>query len=263
MSELIIEEFQQGVLTLALNRPQQRNALDSALCDALVIATQRAEIREDVSVVVLKGSQGVFCVGGDIKTMGTVDPSDSSVLDQTQSLRRRMEAARTLHEMSKPTIALIQGAAVGAGLALALACDIRIAAKSSILSTAFVGVGLSGDYGGSWFLNQLVGPAKARELYFTSQRLGAEEALTMGLINKMVADDQVEQAAQMFALTLANGPRIALAHMKQNFNLAQSGSLSDCLDAEARSHVLCAVSDDHREAAAAFLQKRTPVFQGR
>lgn len=263
MSELVLEQFHQGVLTLTLNRPLQRNALDSALCDALAAATQRAQDNSEVTVVVLQGAGGMFCVGGDVKGMGCVDPSEASIREQTQALRRRMDAARNLHDMAKPSIALIQGAAAGAGLALALACDLRIAAESAKLNTAFIGVGLSGDYGGSWFLQQLVGPAKARELYFTSPRLTAAEALTMGLVNRVVADDQAEQAAQSLAASLASGPSVALAYMKHNLNLAQHATLSECLDAEARHHVLCAVSDNHREAAAAFAQKRSPVFRGR
>lgn len=263
MNDLVLEHLDQGVLTLTLNRPKQRNALDSALCDALAAATERAEADTQVAVVVLQGAGGMFCVGGDVKGMGSVDSCESNIREQTLALRRRMDAARCLHDMPKPSIALIQGAAAGAGLALALACDMRIASESAKMSTAFIGVGLSGDFGGSWFLHQLVGPARARELYFTSPRLSAAEAMAMGLVNRVVADDQVEHATQSLARSLARGPSVALAHMKRNLTLAQHASLSDCLNAEARHHVQCAVTDDHREAAAAFAQKRTPIFQGR
>ena len=263
MTELVLESLDQGVLTLTLNRPAQRNALDYDLCYALESATARAEANDDAAVIVLQGAGGFFCVGGDVKGMGAVEGSAASVQAHTRTLRRRMDAARRLHEMPKPTIALVQGAAAGAGLALALACDFRVVAESAKFSTAFIGVALSGDYGGTWFLTRLVGPAKARELYLLSPRLDAEQALAQGLVHRVLPDAQAEQAAQDLAAGLARGPRIALAHMKANLLLAEHASLAHSLDAEASRHVLSAVTDDHREAAAAFAHKRAAIFTGR
>jgi 2-(1,2-epoxy-1,2-dihydrophenyl)acetyl-CoA isomerase len=189
--------------------------------------------------------------------------ADASLEQRAQQLRKRMETARWLHEMPKPTIARIGGAAAGAGLSLALACDMRIACKSAKFTTAFGRVGYSGDFGGSYFLTQLVGTAKARELYYTAEVLDADSALALGMLNRVVADDQLDAETQQLAQSIADGPRIALAYMKRNMNAAESGSLKDLLDLEAWHHSRCALTEDHKEAARAFVEKRRPVFKGR
>src|SRR6185437_1518065 len=182
---------------------------------------------------------------------------------RSDALRASMEASRLLHEMPKPTIAMLNGVAAGAGMSLALACDLRIAGRSARMTTAFAKVGLSGDYGGTWFLTQLVGPAKARELYFTSPVLGAAEAEALGLINRSVTDGALEGETRSLALSLARGPRATLGYIKQNMNLAERASISDVMDAEALRHTRCTETEDHREAAAAFVEKRAPAFKGR
>jgi 2-(1,2-epoxy-1,2-dihydrophenyl)acetyl-CoA isomerase len=174
-----------------------------------------------------------------------------------------MEVSRWLHEMPKPTIAKVHGAAAGAGLSLALACDLRVAADSARFATAFARVGYSGDFGGSWFLTQLVGTAKARELYYTARIVDAAEALALGLVNRVVPDAQLEDETQALAARLAHGPRVALRYMKRNMNAAETGSLKDCLDLEAWHHTRTGFTEDHREAAKAFVDKREPVFRGR
>jgi 2-(1,2-epoxy-1,2-dihydrophenyl)acetyl-CoA isomerase len=174
-----------------------------------------------------------------------------------------MEVSQALHEVPVPTIAAIRGPAAGAGLSLALACDLRVASETARLITAFRNVALSGDFGGSWFLTKLVGPAKARELYFTADRVEAEEALSLGLVNKVVPDDELESAAMELAKRLADGPRVALSYMKKNLNAALTQPLAQVLDMEAVGHSRCSWTEDHKEAAAAFVEKRQPVFQGR
>jgi 2-(1,2-epoxy-1,2-dihydrophenyl)acetyl-CoA isomerase len=174
-----------------------------------------------------------------------------------------MEVSRWLHEMPKPTIAMVRGAAAGAGLSLALACDMRVAADSARFATAFARVGYSGDFGGSYYLTQLVGTAKARELYFTADILGAEEALRLGLVNRVVPDARLEEETMALAARIARGPRIALRYMKRNMNAAENGTLKDLLDLEAWHHTRCGLTEDHREAAKAFVEKREPVFRGR
>jgi 2-(1,2-epoxy-1,2-dihydrophenyl)acetyl-CoA isomerase len=186
-----------------------------------------------------------------------------SAAEATARLRSRMEVSRILHELPKPTIAMINGPAAGAGLAFALACDLRIAGASARLVTAFVKVGLSGDFGGSFFLTRLVGTAKARELYFTGRPVDAEEALSIGLVNRVVPDDQLGDATMQLARTLAQGPQIALSLMKRNMNCAESDGLAQLLDMEAANMVQAARTEDHREAARAFVEKRAPVFIGR
>jgi 2-(1,2-epoxy-1,2-dihydrophenyl)acetyl-CoA isomerase len=174
-----------------------------------------------------------------------------------------MEVSRILHELSKPTIAMINGPAAGAGLALALACDLRIAGASARLVTAFVRVGFSGDFGGSYFLTRLVGTARARELYFTGRPVDADEALSLGLVNRVVADEELATATTELARSLAQGPIVALSLMKRNMNCAENGSLAELLDMEAANQVQTGRTEDHREAAQAFVEKRPPVFTGR
>jgi 2-(1,2-epoxy-1,2-dihydrophenyl)acetyl-CoA isomerase len=165
--------------------------------------------------------------------------------------------------MPKPTIAALPGAAAGAGLSLALACDLRIMASTAILTTAFARVGFSGDYGGTYFLTQLVGSAKAREMYFLSDRVSAQEALQLGLTNWVCEPDELADKTREIALRLASGPTVAYRYMKENLNRAMTGDMNDCLDLEATHHVHCGQTEDHREATKAFVAKREPVFQGR
>jgi 2-(1,2-epoxy-1,2-dihydrophenyl)acetyl-CoA isomerase len=174
-----------------------------------------------------------------------------------------MEASRLLHEMPKPTIAMLNGVAAGAGLSLALACDLRIAGRSARMTTAFAKVGLSGDYGGTWFLTQLVGTAKARELYFLSDVLDAARIEALGLANRVVADEALGGETMALAERLASGPAVALRYMKRNLNVAVHGTLADGLDSEAYGMLRSRASEDHREAAKAFVEKRPPVFRGR
>ena len=156
-----------------------------------------------------------------------------------------------------------QGFCAGAGLSLALACDLRVMASTAIMTTAFAKVGFSGDYGGTYFLTQLVGAAKARELYFLSDRVDAAEALRLGLANWVVEPEDLAAKAREVALRLANGPTIALRYMKENLNRAMAGDWDDCMDLEATHHVHCGQTHDHKEAAKAFVEKRQPVFEGR
>ncbi len=166
--------------------------------------------------------------------------------------------------MPKPVIAALPGAAAGAGLSLALACDLRVAAESAILTTAFAKVGFSGDYGGTFFMTQLIGAAKARELYYLSDRVDAKEAERLGLVNRVVADAALESETRALATRIASGATIAYRYMKENIGRALSGaSLEECLDMEATHHVHTGLTQDHRDAAQAFVEKRTPVFTGR
>ena len=164
--------------------------------------------------------------------------------------------------MPKPTIASLPGAAAGAGLSLALACDLRIMARTAIMTTAFARVGFSGDYGGTYFLTQLVGSAKARELYYLSDRVSADEALRLGLANWVCEADELAAKTREIARRLAQGPTVAYRYMKENLNRAMAGDVDNCLDLEATHHIHCGQTEDHREATKAFVEKREPVFKG-
>jgi 2-(1,2-epoxy-1,2-dihydrophenyl)acetyl-CoA isomerase len=238
--------------------------LNAALCIALAEQLRRATTDTAVRAVVLTGAGETFSVGGDVKAMNEGTGRDAPESERIAALRARMEASRFLHEMPKPTIAAIEGPAAGAGLSLALACDFRICGRNAKLTTAFAKVGLSGDYGGTYFLPRIVGPAKARELYLLSPVLTGEEAKAIGLVTEVAEPGHALETAIACAGPLAEGPTVTLGKIKQNLALsAGGGSLTQCFDQEARNHVHCATTVDHKEAAAAFVAKRKPVFVGR
>jgi len=259
-----------GVATLTMNRRERRNAMSGAMVSALAAALLKCETDQAVAVVVLTGAGGAFCAGGDVKGMadGTGGGSTASAgadIDSrihAQRINQRGTAGK-LHKMPKPTIAALPGAAAGAGLSLALACDLRIAADNAVLTTAFARVGFSGDYGGTYFLTQLVGSAKARELYYLSDRIDAKEALRLGLVNWVVPADRLVTETATLAHRIARGPRVAYRYMKENLNRATAGEVDDCLDLEATHHIHSGMTEDHREAARAFVEKREPMFKGR
>jgi 2-(1,2-epoxy-1,2-dihydrophenyl)acetyl-CoA isomerase len=183
--------------------------------------------------------------------------------DQIAGLRRSQRAVSlALHQFPKPVVAVLPGAAAGAGLSIALAADLRVAAERALIVTAFANVGASGDFGGSWFLTHLVGTAKAKELYLTSPRLTAREAMAIGMVNAVLADDGFEESALDWCRRIAAGPPIAQQLMKENLNRAIVSDLATALDAEATGMVRSMSTADHREAAAAFVEKRSPVFTG-
>jgi 2-(1,2-epoxy-1,2-dihydrophenyl)acetyl-CoA isomerase len=264
MGQDLLEVVKDGVAVLTLNRPDRLNAMSGPMLDALLEALPRLADDADVGVVVLTGAGRAFCAGGDVKAMAEGREFGGTTLEEkAQALRSRMEVSRWLHEMPKVTIAMVRGAAAGAGLSLALACDLRVASDTARFATAFARVGYSGDFGGSWYLTQLVGSAKARELYYTADIVDAPQALALGIVNRVVPDARLEDETMELAARLARGPRIAYHYMKRNFNAAESGTLKDSLDLEAWHHTRCGFTEDHREAAKAFVEKREPVFKGR
>ena len=258
-----------GVALLVMNRPERRNALSDEMLRGLAAALRDAETAGDVRCIVLTGAGGAFCSGGDVKGMAAGTGGNRGIglsLDERihrQRLSQRETAGR-IFRMPKPVIASLPGAAAGAGLSLALACDLRIAAESAVITTAFAKVGFSGDYGGSYFLTQLVGAAKARELYYLSDRVDAKEAERLGLVNRVVPDAALAAETRALADRLASGATVAFRYMKENLHRALEGaSLEECLDLEATHHVHTGLTEDHREAAKAFVEKRTPTFKGR
>lgn len=267
-TEDLLASLQDGVLTLTLNRPEARNAMSREMTTALGAQLVDAELNPQVRCIVLTGAGRGFCAGGDVKGMaadgdGTVGDNTIDYAIHRQRINQRGTAGR-LYSMPKPTLAALPGAAAGAGLSLALACDMRIMARNAIMTTAFARVGFSGDYGGTYFMSQLVGTAKARQLYYLSERVSADEALQLGLTNWVCEAEELEAKTQEIAAQLAAGPSVAYRYMKENFARAiSSGDLDDCLDLEATHHVHCGQTEDHRNATKAFVEKREPVFQGR
>lgn len=265
----LLVQVDDGVAVLTMNRPERRNALSDSMISAMGRALADLEVDDEVGSIVLTGAGGAFCAGGDVKAMnersgGTRSDRPAS-LDERIHLQRLSQRATSgrLHEMPKPTIAAIPGPAAGAGLSLALACDLRYASERAILTTAFARVAFAGDYGGTWFLTRLVGPAKARELYFLSPRIDATQAESLGIVNAVFPDDKLEDEVMAVARRLAAGPRVAYRYMKENLNRAILGELGECLDMESAHHNRTGLTEDHREAAAAFVEKREPLFKGR
>ena len=263
MSDDLLETIEDGIATVTMNRPEARNAFTAEMMAGLTEAFNRLAADTSVRVVVLTGAEGAFCSGGDVKSFaanaGAKVNLDARILD----LRNRMDVSRVLHEMPKPTLAVIPGPAAGAGFSLAMACDMRIAADTAKITTAFSKVGLSGDFGGSFFLTKLLGAAKARELYFTGEVVSGKEAAAIGMVSKSVPDEELPKAAAAMAKHLASLPTVAVGYMKKNLNTALEGSLSDVLDWEATNMVRSFETEDHRGAAKAFVEKRAPVFNGR
>jgi len=264
----LLGEIDDGVLTLTMNRPEARNAMSGEMTAAMSEQLASAELNPEVRCIVLTGAGKGFCAGGDVKGMaasgdGTVGSNTIDGAIHRQRVNQRATAGK-LFGMPKPTIAALPGAAAGAGLSLALACDLRVMASNAIMTTAFGRVGFSGDYGGTFFMSQLVGTAKARELYFLSDRVSAEEALRLGLTNWVCDADELAAKTKEIADRLAKGPTVAYRYMKENFARAiSSGDVDDCLDLEATHHVHCGQTEDHRNATKAFVEKKEPVFQGR
>ena len=261
--ELLIERAD-GVALLTMNRPDQLNALGGDMLPLLLRTLGAVATDAEVGCVVLTGAGRGFSAGGDMKARATGErPLPATPEAGADTLRARMECSRLLHEMPKPTIAMLNGVAAGAGMSLALACDMRIAGESARMTTAFARMGFSGDFGGHWFLSRLVGPARARELYFTSAMLDAARMEALGLANRVVPDARLRDEAMALARELGAGPLVAWRYMKRNMKAAEEGSLADALDAEAIGMMRCRETEDHREALRAFAEKRAPVFTGR
>ncbi len=270
MSEHLVETFEGGIATLTMNRPEARNAMSGEMMAAMSEAVPRLASDPEVRCVVLTGAGNAFCAGGDVKGFAARNAGAGggrgrgpSIEQAAYGLRQGMEVSRQLHEMPKPTLAVIPGACAGAGLSLALACDLRVAVSDAKLTTAFARIGASGDYGGSWFLPRLVGAAKARELYFLSDVISGEEAAELGLVNHAWPREAFEARAAELAARLAASPTVALGFMKRNLNAADHAALPDVLDLEADHMTRSMRTEDHKAAAQAFVDKRPPQFSGR
>lgn len=262
-------EIRDRVATITLNRPEKRNALGDRLSPAFRQALLDVELRPDVGCVLVTGEGRAFCSGGDVGGMGAGagaedDGPRMSVDERVADLTRRQEALTLrLYELAKPTVAALPGAAAGAGCSIALACDLRVASPNAFLVTGFARIGLSGDYGASWLLNRLLGQGKAKELMFLGERISAEAALGLGLVNAIFPEASFREDAFAYARRLAHGPTLALSRMKRNLNRAPDQDLRASLALEAEHMIASFQTDDAKEAIRAFGEKREPVFRAR
>jgi len=257
-------EIRDRVAVITLNRPDARNALSDHLTPALRRMIKQCGDDPNVGALLITGAGTAFCAGGDVKGMGSNSNKKEMTFEERLADLRTKQRTLTgaLVAVRKPTVAALPGPAAGAGMALALACDIRIAAESAIMSTGYARVGLTGDYGIAWLLTRLVGTSRARELMFLSERIEARRCEMLGLVNRVVADAELRENAFALAKSLAEGPSIALARIKDNLDHAVSANFLDSMDHEAENMVRSARTTDHKEAVRAFIDKRKPVFVG-
>ena len=271
----ILTRLDDGILSVTLNRPASLNGLTISMTRELNDRLREAAASPAVRVVVLTGAGRAFCAGGDIKEFDAIDRNDAEwvkwkddpvwndIDTSAERTRRASEGPLLLHAMPKPTIAMVRGACVGAAVALAAASDFRIVSDTAFFSTAFARIGISGELGASYYLSKLVGVAKARELFFFADRVPADEALRIGLVNKVVPDAGLEQEVASFARRLADGPPLAYRFIKANLNAAETHTAEEMVAMEAQNQVRVLRSADAKEAIAAFFEKRTPRFTGR
>ncbi len=263
-SELLVRD--DGRLRLiTLNRPDRMNALTPDLHHRLQEAVVAAANDPDVGAVALTGAGRAFCAGGDVRKSAegaAKAKRPESVEERADAVIAHGRTAITLHRMGKPTIALVNGAAAGSGMALALACDIRIMSADAVMRTSYARIGLSGDLGLSYFLQRLAGPAKAAELLFLNEKLGADICEKLSLANHVMSSAEFSVEALAIAKRLAQGPTVAFRCMKQNLHMAASGSLEQTIEREAYNTARCVRTQDVKEATLAFREKRDPEFKG-
>jgi len=274
MTSPILSSHDQGILTLRLNNPEVRNALSQPMGAQLQRELRDAANDPGVRVVVLTGVGEAFCAGADVSKLGVLDPNDkvsakwagdpimSGMEQRSLRIKGNGETATLLHTMGKPTVAMVRGPAAGAGLSMAIACDFRFASPTAMFTSAFSRIGASGDLGCAYYLQQLVGPTKAREILMLSDKIDADEALRIGLVSKVFPDDELETETMAFARRLADGPPIALRYIKANLVAAEGFNMDAYLDQEARNIMRCFQTEDSKEAIQAFKEKRSPVFKG-
>src|SRR5581483_4513731 len=254
-------ELTENVAWLTLNRPESMNAMSTDMMSGLTEALDRCTNDDDIRAVVLTGAgERAFCAGGDVKGMasrgeGRGNGAAPTVEDRIAGLLRGMrQTSLVLHTMPKPTLACVNGFAMGAGLSLALSCDLRTMADTAQMGTAFAGVALAGDYGGTWFMTRLIGAAKTRQLYYLNERVKSDEALALGLVNRVAPAAELRNATQELAAQIASGPTKTFSMMKENLVLAEHADLETLLQQEAKYQIMSGTTADHREAAQAFVE---------
>ena len=254
------------VAVITLNRPDARNSLSDELTPALRTMIRTCGENREVGALLITGAGTAFCSGGDVKGMGANRDPKKQAMTYEEKVADLQERQRLLTgalvAVRKPTIAALPGPAAGAGLAIALACDIRIAAQSAFISTGYAKIGLSGDYGIAWLLTRLVGTSRARELMFTAEKVDAARCEAIGLFNRVVPDERLQDEAFALARSFAEGPALALHYMKDNLDEALEVDFDTARDREAERLVRLTSTADHREAVQAFIEKRKPEFNG-
>lgn len=261
--DIILTSVEDRVATITFNRPDRLNALSHELITKSIETLMRWEEDPNVAVVVVTGAGRAFCAGGDISGMARENAQPQPLEDRIDWLRRAQRISALLYQMPKVTIASVNGFAMGAGLGVCLACDLRIASDQAKFGTAYAKVGYGGDFGVTWLLTQYAGAPKAKELLFTADPIDAPEALRLGLLNRVVPGESLAADTKAMATRLAAGPLVSYRYMKANVNMATTVDFRTMLDREPETHMRCGQTEDHREGVQAFLEKRTANFRGR
>ena len=263
MSELLFEKAG-GIATITLNRPDAGNAFTTEMLEAWDAALRECILDDAVRCVVLTGAGRIFCSGGDVKRMARVAAGGQTAWDRGQYLVNHVHRIPlTVQELDKPYLVAVNGAATGAGMDMALMGDLRFAAESARFAESYIKVGFVAGDGGAWMLPRLIGTPKALEMLWTGDFVGAEEAERIGLVNKVLPDDQLLSHTMAVAERLASGPTVAIRLMKRMVRQGATSSFAEALTFAASCTGVVAGTEDYKEATAAFAEKRKPVFKGR
>ena len=262
MSEHILIEKKNNILHIRFNRPDSKNAITRDMFELLLNTLEGCKKDHNLRAIFLTGEGDAFSAGGDVKDMATKE-DNSSLEEKTNSLRRIMGVSELLYTLPIPTISIINGAAAGAGFAIALACDMRIATQNAKFVTAFSKIAFSGDFGGSYFLTKIIGTAKARELFYLSEVIDAEKAKNLGIVNNIIDSNEIDEYTVSLKNKFKDLAPIAIKYMKKNLNIAEVGDLNLSLNQEALHMMICSETEDHKNAAKAFVNKEKVVFQGK
>ena len=264
MSEaVILTRIVDRVATLTFNRPEKLNALSRDLLAQSIDTLKRWSTDSDIGAIVVTGTGRAFCAGGDVSMMNSEADVSLSLEQRIDGLREVQTLSWLLYNIPKVTIAAVNGFAMGAGLGVCLACDLRISSDQAKFGTAYAKVGFGGDFGTTWLLSHYVGAPKAKELFFLGDILDAAEAERLGLVNRVVGHETLESYVSEIASTIAHGPTTSFRYMKANVNLAATTDFRTLLDREAETHLRCGMTEDHKEGVHAFMEKRQPRFTGK
>jgi enoyl-CoA hydratase/carnithine racemase len=257
METLLVDRDDRGIVTVTLNRPTKKNAINGPMWDELLAVFREIQASTTDRVVILTGTAGAFCSGADVTEM-----ANGPRRHWLQQMRYINEVALALHRIPQPTIAKVNGVAAGAGANMAFGCDLIVAGSSARFSEIFHRRGLSVDFGGSWLLPRLVGLHKAKELAFFADIISATDALELGVVNRVVADSELDAFVAGWASRLADGPPLAMSETKRMLNNALHTSFDQTLEEEAQAQALNFTTNDTKEAMLAFVDKREPRFKG-
>lgn len=261
VSNMIQKQVADRIATLTFDRPEKLNALSTELISNSIETIRAWSLDPAVGVIVVTGAGRAFCAGGDVSTMAK--DTNQSLEENIDRLRAWQELSWLLYNVPKVTIAAVNGFAMGAGLGVSLACDLRIASDQAKFGTAYAKVGYGGDFGTTWLLAHYAGAPKAKELMFFADLIDAAEAHRIGLVNRVVPHDRFQSEVHEWAARIAAGPLTSFRYMKANINLATHTDFRTLLDREAETHLRCGQTEDHKEGVRAFLEKRPPKFTGR